>query len=233
MAAGTTRRRGADVLTRLSSRRDHTSQDRFARTEIASPGPHHSMVSLFALLNIKRFGPRRHVGGPRSERGVAWPGLSSSESPPLARRARPPRSRRRRSASIPRRATRWQPNARWTRRGLRRGESRRPTRAAGIGRRRSPSGHGFRRAANILEGSPRPRTGPATGRAQTRSATELGQPGGGRPYWSHPCMVKPPDTLMTCPVMKLASSLARKATMPGMSSGWPRRFRGIARLRPS
>ena len=209
MAAGTTRRRGVDVLTHLSSRRDPMSQDRFARTEIASPGRHHSMVSLFALLNIERFGPRRHVGGPRSERGVAWPGLSSSESPPLARRARPPRRRRRRSASIPRRATRWQPNARWTRRGLGRGESRRPTRAAGIGRRRSPSGHGFRRAANILAGSPRP------------------------PYWSHPCMVKPPDTLMTCPVMKLASSLARKATMPGMSSGWPRRFRGIARLRPS
>jgi len=36
MAAGTTRRRGADVLTRLSFRRDHTSQDRFARTEVAS-----------------------------------------------------------------------------------------------------------------------------------------------------------------------------------------------------
>jgi hypothetical protein len=91
------------------------------------------------------------------------------------------------------------------------------------------------RAANILEGSGKPsaENGPGDRAHATRSATEFGQPGAGRPYWSHPCMVKPPDTLMTCPVMKLASSLARKATMPGMSSGWPRRFRGMARLRPS
>ena len=73
------------------------------------------------------------------------PDRSSSESPPLARRGSASKSPKW-SASIPRRATRWQPNARWTRRGLRRGESRRPTRAAGIGRRRSPSGPGAARA---------------------------------------------------------------------------------------
>src|SRR5258707_11026685 len=45
---------------------------------------------------------------------------------------------------------------------------------------------------------------------------------------SHPCMVSPPDTLMVWPVMKLASSLARNATMPGRSAGWPRRLSGMA-----
>jgi len=36
---------------------------------------------------------------------------------------------------------------------------------------------------------------------------------------SYPFIVSPPDTLITCPVMNCASSLARNATMPGMSSG--------------
>src|SRR5258708_26951562 len=55
-----------------------------------------------------------------------------------------------------------------------------------------------------------------------------------RPPWfypllAQPAMVRPPDTEITCPVMKPASSDARKATIPGMSSGWPTRFIGIAR----
>ena len=44
-------------------------------------------------------------------------------------------------------------------------------------------------------------------------------------------MVKPPETLMVWPVTKAASSLARKQTAPGMSSGWPTRFIGMALTR--
>ncbi len=50
---------------------------------------------------------------------------------------------------------------------------------------------------------------------------------------AQPAMVRPPDTLITWPVMKPASSEARNATMPGMSSGWPTRFIGIARTSAS
>jgi opacity protein-like surface antigen len=46
-------------------------------------------------------------------------------------------------------------------------------------------------------------------------------------------IVSPPETLITCPVMNAASSEARKATMPGMSSGWPTRFMGMARTSAS
>ncbi|MNM96106.1 hypothetical protein D3C81_1085720 [compost metagenome] len=34
-------------------------------------------------------------------------------------------------------------------------------------------------------------------------------------FLGQPAMVSPPDTLMTCPVMKLASSLASRAMIPG------------------
>jgi LysR family transcriptional regulator, low CO2-responsive transcriptional regulator len=44
-----------------------------------------------------------------------------------------------------------------------------------------------------------------------------------------PCMVSPPETLSTCPVMNSASSLERNATAPAMSSGLPSRPIGIAR----
>lgn len=49
----------------------------------------------------------------------------------------------------------------------------------------------------------------------------------------YPAMVNPPDTEITWPVMKAASSDARNTTMPGMSSGWPTRFIGMARTRAS
>jgi monooxygenase len=54
-----------------------------------------------------------------------------------------------------------------------------------------------------------------------------------REFRFYPAIVSPPDTLITCPVMNAASSEARNATMPGMSSGWPTRFIGIARTRAS
>src|SRR6185295_6236470 len=57
------------------------------------------------------------------------------------------------------------------------------------------------------------------------------QLGHGRLSTGQPCMVKPPDTLSVCPVMKAASSLARKQTAPGMSSGCPTRFMGMALTR--
>src|SRR5262249_5674100 len=50
---------------------------------------------------------------------------------------------------------------------------------------------------------------------------------------NQPAMVSPPETEMTCPVMNAASSEARKATSPGISSGWPTRFMGIALTRAS
>ena len=50
---------------------------------------------------------------------------------------------------------------------------------------------------------------------------------------AQPAIVRPPDTLITWPVMNPASSEARKATSPGMSSGWPTRFMGIARTNAS
>src|SRR6185503_8586690 len=53
------------------------------------------------------------------------------------------------------------------------------------------------------------------------------------PNTAQPAIVRPPETLMTCPVMNAASSEARKATMPGMSPGWPTRFIGIARTSAS
>src|SRR5688500_15478810 len=45
----------------------------------------------------------------------------------------------------------------------------------------------------------------------------------------YPCIVNPPDTLIVCPVMNSASSLARNSTAPAMSSGLPRRPIGTAR----
>ena len=47
--------------------------------------------------------------------------------------------------------------------------------------------------------------------------------------YCYPCIVSPPDTLIVCPVMKSASSLARNSTAPGMSSGLPSRPIGTAR----
>ena len=49
---------------------------------------------------------------------------------------------------------------------------------------------------------------------------------------SQPFMVRPPETLRTCPVMKPASSLAKNRIAPGRSSGWPMRPSGIARGTP-
>src|SRR3984893_4649786 len=43
---------------------------------------------------------------------------------------------------------------------------------------------------------------------------------------AYPCIVRPPDTLITWPVIKLASSLAKNVTMPARSSGRPIRRSG-------
>lgn len=56
---------------------------------------------------------------------------------------------------------------------------------------------------------------------------------GPQPNTPHPAIVSPPETLITWPVMNAASSKARKATAPGMSSGCPTRFIGIARTSAS
>lgn len=69
-------------------------------------------------------------------------------------------------------------------------------------------------------------TGPATTRCDVERSEEA-------PRFFYPFIVKPPDTLITCPVMKLASSLDRNAIMPGISSGCPSRLSGIARFNPS
>jgi hypothetical protein len=46
-------------------------------------------------------------------------------------------------------------------------------------------------------------------------------------------MVKPPETEMTWPVMKEASSLPKKTMALAKSSGWPKRPRGMALLNAS
>ena len=50
---------------------------------------------------------------------------------------------------------------------------------------------------------------------------------------SYPAIVKPPETLITWPVTNAASSLAKNAMTPGISSGSPIRFIGIARCNAS
>src|SRR5512133_1783254 len=56
---------------------------------------------------------------------------------------------------------------------------------------------------------------------------------GRRVVQGQPCIVRPPDTLSTWPVMKAASSLAKNRMAPGRSSGWPMRPRGMERVKAS
>src|SRR6266852_4357084 len=53
------------------------------------------------------------------------------------------------------------------------------------------------------------------------------------PLPSHPAIVNPPLTDSTCPVTKSASGEAKKATALAISSGWPRRRNGTARVMAS